>query len=69
MPGDSGGPGTSEAFTLGGSLGIAYQLLLQMSVDSIPGSSDYQQVCTRRSRSLIEVGPMLPPNTGVEFRV
>ena len=33
-----------QAFAAGGGVGITYQVLLQMGVDSIPGSSDYQQV-------------------------
>lgn len=40
----AGGPGAPGAFAAGGGVGIANQVLLQMGVDSIPGSSDYQQV-------------------------
>ncbi len=40
--------GTVEAFAAGGATGLVYQLLLQLTVDSIPGSSDYRPPPARR---------------------
>ena len=40
--------GTVEAFAAGGTTGLVYQILLQQTVDSIPGSSDYRQPPAKR---------------------
>ena len=40
--------GTVEAFAAGGATGLVYQLLLQLTVDSIPGSGDYRPPPAKR---------------------
>ena len=37
-----------EAFAAGGATGLVYQVLLQQTIDSIPGSSDYRQPPAKR---------------------
>jgi hypothetical protein len=37
-----------EAFAAGGATGLVYQILLQQTVDSIPGSGDYRQPPAKR---------------------